>query len=225
MTNRLRASDRKRILLVDRHPIFRQGLSQFIHKQPDLIVCGETDNAHSALELTEKLAPDIVSTDLVLKQSTGLDLLRALRSRNRFVWVLIISSHEERLYTEQSLRAGARGFVMKEESGAEIVAAIRRVLNGRIYLSQIMGTKLLTPILNGKVDFSNPATEKLSERELQVLQLLGQAMETRQIAERLNISVKTIETYREHLKIKLNLENSAQLIRRAVEWAQNQRNL
>jgi DNA-binding NarL/FixJ family response regulator len=220
--NRSTLSDlRKRVLLVDKHPVFRHGLSQLINQQSDLITCGEADNTSSAIASIASTKPDIAIIDLALKQSMGIELLKDLKVQYPSLPVLVLSLYEESLYTERVLRAGAKGYIMKDAPGEEILQAIRRVLNGRIYLSQEMGTKLLTPMVSGGQDVSQSPIDRLSDRELEVFQLLGKAYETRQIAETLHVSIKTVESYREHIKVKLNLENSTQLIRKAVEWVQS----
>jgi DNA-binding NarL/FixJ family response regulator len=215
------SEQKKRVLLVDDHPVLRHGLAQLINQQADLMVCGEADNTHSAMTMIASLKPDIAVVDLGLRKSMGIELIKDLKVQHPTLPILVLSMHDESLYTERALRAGARGYIMKEEPGEEILLAIRRVLNGRIYLSSNMGTKLLTPIVNGCLDVSSSPIDRLSDRELEVFQLLGKAYETRQIAETLRVSVKTVESYREHIKVKLNLENSTQLIRRAVEWVQS----
>jgi DNA-binding NarL/FixJ family response regulator len=220
-THSQKLSQKKRIVLVDKHPVFRHGLMQLINQQTDLVACGEADDAHTALALIVNLKPDLAVVDLALKKSLGIELIKDLKVQHSSLPVLVLSMHEESLYTERALRAGARGYIMKDEPGEEILLAIRRVLNGRIYLSHDMGTKLLSPLVNGGVDVSHSPVDRLSDRELEVFQLLGKAYETRQIAETLRVSVKTVESYREHIKVKLNLENSTQLIRKAVEWVQS----
>jgi DNA-binding NarL/FixJ family response regulator len=210
-----------RVMLVDDHPVFRHGLLQLINQQSDLMICGEADNTHAALALIANLKPDLAVVDLALKKSLGIELIKDIKVQHVALPVLVLSMHEESLYTERSLRAGARGYIMKDEPVDEILLAIRRVLNGRIYLSHDMGTRLLSPLVNGGMDVSHSPVDRLSDRELEVFQLLGKAYETRQIAETLRVSVKTVESYREHIKVKLNLGNSTQLIRRAVEWVQN----
>jgi DNA-binding NarL/FixJ family response regulator len=211
---------RKRVVLVDKHPVFRHGLRQLINEQPDLMAAGEADDARSALNSIATDKPDIVVMDLALKESMGIELIKDLKVQYSSLPVLVLSLYEESLYTERSLRAGAKGYIMKDEPPEEILIAIRRVLTGRIYLSSNMGTKLLSPIVNGCLDLSHSPVDRLSDRELEVFQLLGKAYETRQIAETLRVTIKTVESYREHIKVKLNVDNSTQLIRKAVEWVQ-----
>lgn len=215
------SSLKKKCILVDKHPVFRHGLSQLINQQPDIATAGEADNVSEALALVTSAKPDIAIIDLALKQSMGIELIKDLKVQHPALPVLVLSLYEEALYTERVLRAGAKGYIMKDAPGDEILQAVRRVLNGRIYLSQEMGTKLLTPMVNGGQDVSQSPIDRLSDRELEVFQLLGKAYETRQIAETLHVSIKTVESYREHIKVKLNLENSTQLIRKAVEWVQS----
>lgn len=208
-------------MLVDKHPVFRHGLNQLINQQADIMTCGEADNVSAALSLVASAKPNLAVIDLALKQSMGIELIKDLKVQHPTLPVLVLSLYEESLYTERVLRAGAKGYIMKDALGEEILQAIRRVLNGRIYLSQEMGTKLLTPMVNGGQDVCQSPIDRLSDRELEVFQLLGKAYETRQIAETLHVSIKTVESYREHIKVKLNLENSTQLIRKAVEWVQS----
>lgn len=212
---------KQKILLVDDHPLLRHGLVGLIDQQPDMEVCGEADSASAAIELANKLRPDAAIVDLGLKKSMGLELIKDLRVQHPRLPILVLSMHDEALYTERVLRAGARGYIMKDEPGEEILAAIRRILGGKIYLSNNMGTKLLSPMMPGAPKIGQSPIDKLSDRELEVFQMLGKAYETRQIAETLRVSVKTVESYREHIKVKLNLDNSIQLIRRAVEWVQS----
>lgn len=211
---------KKKILLVDDHPILRRGLANLIDQQPDMTVCGEADSAGAAMVCLAAVRPDAAVVDLGLRKSMGIELIKDLRVQFPALPILVLSMHDEALYTERVLRAGARGYIMKEESGDEILNAIRRVLSGKIYISSNMGTKLLAPMVAGAVEVRSPI-DRLSDRELEVFQLLGKAYETRQIAEALKVSVKTVESYREHIKFKLNLENSTQLIQKAVEWVRS----
>jgi DNA-binding NarL/FixJ family response regulator len=208
----------KRILLVDRHPVFRHGLALLIGSQKDFVVCGEADTAVEGLRLATDLKPDLVMVSLILKMSQGIGLLNDLRLGNPALPVLVLCMLEERLYGERVLRAGGRGYIMKDAPGEEVLVAMRQVLSGRLYLSHELGTQLLSPLTNCGRDLSQSPEDRLSDRELEVLQLLGKAYETKKIAETLSVSVKTVESYREHLKVKLNLANSTQLIRHAVEW-------
>jgi DNA-binding NarL/FixJ family response regulator len=214
---------KKRVFLVDDHPAMRQGLKELINQEEDLAVCGEADDVHSALDGIQKAKPDIAIVDLTLKESSGLDLVKDLKIRFTALPVLILSMHNETLYAERSIRAGARGYIMKEATTENIIVAIRRVLGGDIYLSPDISSKMLKKMAGVRTGDTD-SVESLSDRELEVFRLIGEGLRTRDIAERLHLSVKTVESYREHIKIKLHLDNAAKLTRAAVEWAQS-RNL
>ncbi len=212
----------KRVFLVDDHPAMRQGLKELINQETDLIVCGEAGDISSALDGIQKAKPDIAIVDLTLKESSGLDLVKDLKIRFTSLPVLILSMHNEALYAERSIRAGARGYIMKEATTENIVVAIRRVLGGDIYLSPDVSSKMLKKMAGVQAGDAD-LVESLSDRELEVFKLIGQGLRTRDIAERLHLSVKTVESYREHIKIKLALDNAAKLTCAAVEWAQSRK--
>ena len=207
-----------RVVLVDDHPVVRLGLRQMLDAEPDLEVCGEADGAASALSVIRDKSPDLVVVDVSLADGSGLDLVKQLSSSDRSLRILVSSMHDEALFAERALRAGALGYINKEESVNEMVDAIRRVLTGSIYLSQPMTDRLLRTITQSDMEQGKATLDRLSDRELEVFELLGQGMTTRQAATRLNLSVKTIETYRENIKTKLNLENNNELICRAAQW-------
>lgn len=208
------------ILIVDNHPVFRQGLVQLINAQSDLVICGEADTQGSALMALVSGKPQLVIVDLGLKNSSsGLELIKDLKIQHPGMPVLVLTMHEETLYAERCLRAGARGYIMKDQPGEEILLAVRRLLCGKLYVSDEIATKMLVPLVTG-FDAGSSPIDRLSDRELEVFQLLGKAYETRAIAEKLRVSVKTVESYREHIKTKLNLENATQLIHQAVIWSQ-----
>jgi len=207
-----------RVLIVDDHPVVRLGLREMIGGEMDLTVCGTAENSSEALELIEKESPDLVVLDLSLPDRNGLELIKQIQAKKTAPKILVHSMHSEKLFAQRTLQAGARGYVSKDEDTEELLSAIRKVLAGEIYLSTEM-TQHLLQVTAG----SDPAKEEsgisgLSDRELEVLGLLGKALTTRQIAKRLNLSVKTIETHRESIKAKLGLKNNNELIRRAVEW-------
>lgn len=216
-----KAQQKKRVFLVDDHPAMRQGLKELINQESDLAVCGEAGDIPSALEGIQKMNPDIAIVDLTLKEASGLDLVKDLKIRVSSLPVLILSMHSEALYAERSIRAGARGYIMKEATTEKIVEAIRRVLGGDVYLSADVSMKVLNKMAGVKAGDSD-SVENLSDRELEVFRLIGEGLRTRDIAERLHLSVKTVESYREHIKTKLQLDNAAKLTRAAVEWVQNQ---
>lgn len=210
----------KRVFLVDDHPAMCKGLKDLIQMERDLSVCGEAGDIASALEGIQKTKPDIALVDLTLKDSSGLDLVKDLKIRMKALPVLILSMHNEAIYAERCLRAGARGYIMKEASTENIIGAIRRVLAGDVYLSPGVSSQMLKKMAGVRSAGADPV-ESLSDRELEVFRQIGEGLRTRDIADRLHISVKTVETYREHLKLKLRLENAAQLTRAAVEWVRD----
>ncbi len=207
-----------RVLLVDDHPIIRQGLAALVATDPELMVCGEADNGPRALELVTKLAPDLAVIDVSLRSGNGLELMKNLRILAPKLPVLFMSMHDETLYAERALRAGAQGYIMKEETNEKILGAIQRVLKGELYLSEKMQERMLRRMARAKPEEPGCAVDTLSDRELEVFQLIGNGFSTRQIAARLNLSVKTIESYREHLKLKLALETGSDLVRHAIQW-------
>jgi DNA-binding NarL/FixJ family response regulator len=213
-------SDKKihRVYIVDDHPITRQGLMALINAEPDLTICGETDNAPSAIEQIQKLEPDVALIDVTLKTSSGIELIKHLKALRPQMPILMMSMHDESLFAERALRAGAKGYVMKLESSDTILAALRRTLSGEIHLSEFMRDKMLHRIAGSDTSRSSFSMDTLSDREVEVFQLLGNGYGTRQIAARLNLSVKTIDSYREHLKLKLRLDSGTELVRHAIQW-------
>ena len=210
---------KRKIVIIDDHPIVRQGFTQLINQEDDLIVVGEAEDAAGAFELIEKLQPDLALIDLSLKNSNGIELIKDLSRIYPDFLMLVISLHEESVYAERSLRAGAKGFIMKAEATENVMTAIRAVLRGDIYLSDSMRNRLLHSITSGgNLRKDKKIEEYLSDRELQVLQAVGRGESTKTIAEDLNLSIKTIETYKSHLKQKLSLKNSTELMQYAVEW-------
>ena len=198
----------------------RQGLKELIDQEADLAVCGQAGDIPSALEGIQKTKPDIVIVDLTLKESSGLDLVKDLKIRFAKLPVLILSMHNEALYAERSIRAGARGYIMKEATTENIIKAIRQILGGEIYLSPEVSSKMLKKMAGVGASDADPV-ESLSDRELEVFRFIGEGLRTRDIAEHMHLSIKTVESYREHIKIKLHLDNAAKLTRAAVEWAQS----
>jgi DNA-binding NarL/FixJ family response regulator len=215
-------SDEKvaKVLLVDDHPIVRQGLAQLLDQSNDLKVCGEASSAQSALEAIGRLQPDIVIVDILLKGENGIELIKKIKSLYGKLPVLVMSMYDESLYAERALRAGARGYIMKEEATDKMLTAIRKIMQGDIYLSEGMVSRVLHRLADGKGEVGTPL-DRLSDRELEVFQLIGEGLGTRQIAERLSVSVKTIESYRAHIKDKLELDNSNDVVRQAMQWVQN----
>ncbi len=212
----------KRVLVVDDTPIVRLGLAQLINRETDLMVCAETDSAQKVLEAIAQLDPDIVLVDISLEGRNGLELIKNINIHYARLPILVMSQYDESLYAERALRAGAMGYIMKDSPTERILDAIRNVLDKNIYVSDKMTCKLLQKSLNGKPDSIISPIERLSDRELEVFQLLGRGYGTSQIAEKLHLSVQTIGTYREHLKSKLNLKNATELIQYSIQWAQGE---
>ena len=208
-----------RILIVDDHPVVRQGLKLLINQEPDLMVCGEAEDPRKALAAIQEQQPDFAIIDLSLAHSSGIDLIKNIKLRCPNLPILVLSMHDESLYAERALRAGARGYIMKQEAPEKVITAIRQVLQGSIYVSDKMGAKMLHSYIDRPKTTITSSVELLSDRELEVFQLLGKGLGTRQIAEKLNISVKTVEAYRANIKEKLNLKSSSELVQHAIHWA------
>jgi DNA-binding NarL/FixJ family response regulator len=209
---------KRRVLLVEDHPIVRQGLEQMLNHEPDLEVCGTAENAERALEMLEAVHPDLLLLDISLQGASGLDVLKAARERQPQLRVLILSMHDERLYALRALGSGAAGYVMKQEATENVLAAIRRVLDGEVYLSPQMERLSMHQFVSRRSIPKGTPLEDLSQRELQVFELIGRGHRTRQIAEALHVSVKTVESHRQHIKEKLRLANGHELVRHAIQW-------
>ena len=207
-----------RILLVDDHPIVRQGLALLIDREPDLSVCGEADGAHSAFHAIEALKPDIVILDISLSGPDGLDVLKEIRMKSGSLPVLILSMHDETIYAERAMRAGANGYIMKQEATEKVLVAIRRILLGEVYLSDRLTNAMLQQYVRGASPVKSSPLVNLTDRELEVFRLIGEGHGTRQIADELHLSVKTIESYQAHIKEKLALRNARELVQHAIEW-------
>lgn len=213
-------SKRKRVMLVDDHPMVRERLAHLIDQQPDLQVCGEASEAAEALAAIEREKPDIAIVDLSLRNSNGLNLIKDLKVRESKVPVLVLSMHDESHYAERALRAGASGYVSKQESTGNILSAIRRVLDGGIHVSPDLAGALVKRMVGGLQQHDVSPVARLADRELEIFQLIGRGQGTRKIAESLNLSVKTVESYRARIKEKLQLEDGIQLLQRAMQWVE-----
>ncbi len=217
---------KKAVLIVDDHPMIRRGLAELIGDTPDLAVHGEAATLMEAYTIVSKEKPDLILTDISLDGDNGLELMKQINYRWPELLLLAYSMHDEEIYAERALRSGAKGYVAKHSSTTELLEAIRLVLKGKVYLSERMSDKLLGKLVGGggtAKAFESPI-EKLSDRELEVFQYLGKGQTTAQIAEALCLSVKTIETYREHIKQKLGLKSGPELIRYAIEWSLREKN-
>ncbi|MGA3265410.1 MAG: response regulator transcription factor [Verrucomicrobiota bacterium] len=209
---------KKKIFLVDDHPLVREWLTNLINQQSDLVVCGDSASAPAALSAITGARPDLAIVDISLKSSSGLDLIKNLKELSPGVPVLVLSMHDESLYAERVLRAGARGYINKSETAQKVVEAIRRVLEGRLYVSEKIAEAMTVRAATGKPAASQSPVELLSDRELEVFEKLGQGIGTRQIAEILGVNIKTVQAYCARIKEKLNLTSATQLLREAIRW-------
>jgi DNA-binding NarL/FixJ family response regulator len=208
----------KRIVIVDDHPLFRKGLEEMIHSDGTFVVCGEAGNAAEAMDVIRKLLPDMTIVDLSLPGANGIELIKNIRAEFPKVPILVVSMHDESLYALRALRAGAEGYVMKHEAMANVIQAIREVFNGRPYLSPAMAAQVITKFAHRQADGEVDAVERLSDRELEILELIGKGKDVREIAKLLHLSPKTVETHRSHIKDKLDLKNSREVARFALQW-------
>jgi DNA-binding NarL/FixJ family response regulator len=220
-TNKL-AKARQKILIVDDHPMMREGLALLIDHEPDLLADSQADSAAQALRIIESAVPDLLLLDISLPDRSGLEVIKDVHALYPALPVLVVSMHDESLYAERVLRAGARGYIMKQEGGKRLMQAIRQVLEGRIYVSEKMSAKILETFSGHKRDAQSPV-ENLSDREFEVFQLLGQGRGTRQIAQHLHISVKTVEVHRTNIRKKLALSNGSELVSYAIRWNETQK--
>lgn len=213
---------KRRILLVDDHPITRQGVGVLINQESDLEVIGEADSAPAAIAFLEKQPVDLAIIDITLKTTNGVELMKHIRVLAPDLPVLVMSMHDESIYAERAMRAGARGYIMKQEASSKVLTAIRTVLTGELYLSDRMKERMLHRFVNNRKEKVGFSMDTLSDREMEVFQLIGNGYSTRQIASKLNLSVKTIDSYREHLKLKLQLDAGKDLVRYAIQWMKSE---
>ncbi len=209
----------KRVFIVDDHPMMRQGIAHLIADVPDLILCGEAGDSRNAMEAIAKLAPDIVLADITLPDRNGLEMIKDLVTINPRITVLVVSMHEESLYAERALRAGARGYVMKHEGGARLLEAIRQVLGGQVAVSSKISSRILESFSGRRTKGETTAVEQLTDREFEVFQLIGSGRSTREIADQLQLSAKTVEAHRSNIKAKLDLKSAPELISFAARWS------
>jgi DNA-binding NarL/FixJ family response regulator len=217
------AQPQTRILIVDDHPMMREGLAQLIGQQPDLMVCGEAGDARDALEKVRVLKPNLVLADITLPGRNGLELIKDIQALDAGVPVLIISMHDEAFYAERVLRAGGRGYIMKQEGGKKIMEAIRRVSAGQIFVSEKMSARILEIFSGRRPEAGQSPLENLTDREFEVFQLIGQGIETKELARELGVSPKTIEVHRANIKAKLRLKTMGELIRYAIRWVESEK--
>ncbi|MDA0812035.1 MAG: response regulator transcription factor [Verrucomicrobia bacterium] len=215
------STDTKTIFIVDDHPIMRQGLAVLINHEKDLNVCGEAEDAAHALDGILATKPDLALIDISLPGKNGLELIKDLRAMDVYVSILVHSMHDESLYVERVLRAGAQGYITKDEGGSKLMEAIRKVLAGEIYVSPEMSGKIIEIFSGRRASSTNPV-EALTDRQFEIFQMIGNGQSTRDIAETLNVSIKTVDAHRDHIKKKLNLRSGTELVRFAVRWVESQ---
>ncbi|HVT88345.1 MAG TPA: response regulator transcription factor [Tepidisphaeraceae bacterium] len=217
MASKQGAQSRAKVIIIDDHAIVRQGLAELINDQPDLVTCGEADSPPAAMKAISDAVPDVAVVDITLNSGDGIELCRQIHERWPKIAILILSMHDESLYAERALRAGAMGYVMKQEPQETVMAAIRRVLQGETYLSDKIASKLLRSFSGSRTTSDGAPLERLSDRELQIFRMIGQGHSVKAIAESLFLSPKTIETHKDHIKQKLGLKTSNDLLRYAIE--------
>ncbi len=217
-----KARTRIRILVVDDHPMMRQGLAALINNEKDLAVCGEAESAAQAMDAIAATRPDLVIADITMPDKSGLELIKDALAVHPGLRVLVVSMHDESLYAERVLRAGGRGYIMKQEGGKRLMEGIRQVLAGQIYVSEKMSKRILEIFSGQRNSSGGSPVEKLTDREFEVFQLIGEGKGTREIADKLHLSVKTVEVHRLHIKEKLEIQTAAGLIRFAVRWMETQ---
>ena len=217
-TGKPEKDERKRILVVDDHPMMRTGLTILINKQPGMVVCCETGSPAEALEQIPKEHPDLIIADLTMKGASGLEFIKDSRARFENIPILVVSMHDEKIYAERSLRAGASGYIMKEESGEHLVSAIQRVLDGGVYLSETMSTRMLKSVTGSTGYNVESPMQKLTDREFEIFHLIGQGKTADEIAQLLHISPRTVDVHRAQIKEKLHLNSATALVHYAVQW-------
>jgi DNA-binding NarL/FixJ family response regulator len=216
------AGQKNKIMLVEDHPIFRFGLRELINQENDLIVCGEAEDKVKAWSDIQKLKPDLVIVDISLKDGDGIGLIKDIAKNYKQIPVLVVSMHDESIFAERSLIAGAKGYINKQETSVSIIEAIHRLLQGKVFVSNKIKEDILQHLIGGSENYDKFPIERLTDRELEVFQLIGKECSTNEIAGKLNLSVKTIGTYRERIKEKLRLKHSGELVRHALLWVENE---
>jgi DNA-binding NarL/FixJ family response regulator len=211
--------NRRRILIVDDHPMTRRGLTELINHEADLVVCGEAENATAALEVAKSLKPDLALVDITLPRKSGLVLIKDIRLWCPSIYVLVLSMHDESLYAERVLHAGGHGYIMKNEGGEKLLHAIRQVLEGKTYVSDTVSRRIVDAFAGRRKEVTTSSLGRLTDREFEVFQLIGQGLPTAEIGRRLHLSPKTVDSHRLHIKEKLNLQSLPELMRYAVRWA------
>jgi DNA-binding NarL/FixJ family response regulator len=215
--------DATRVVIVDDHPLLRKGVGQLIDQEKDLVVVGEAEDANKAMTAIENTNPDVALIDITLAGASGIELLKNVKARFPKLKMLVLSMHDESVYAHRALRAGASGYIMKQEGTDRVLTALRKVSKGEVYLSERLGNRMLHTLVNGRASLTSSPVEVLSDRELEVFNFIGQGHGTRPIAEKLHLSIKTIESHRAHIKEKLNLHSASELVHHAIQWVQSER--
>ena len=223
MTSDPQTNTARKVLVVDDHELMRMALVQLIEQEPDLTVCGQADSAPAALKAIDQFHPDVAIVDISLKGSHGIELIKDIRIRWPDFLVLVLTMHDESFYAERALRAGAKGYVTKAELSSKVIDGIREVLDGAVYLSEAMTAKMLAKLVGKKGRTVSFPIDALSDREFEVFEMIGQGIQSREIAETLHLSVKTVDAHREHIKKKLGLASATDLLMYAVQWVQFER--
>ena len=213
--------NKKKIFLLDDHPVFRQGLVHLINGEADMMVCGESDNYYDSTRLVESKSPDMIIVDITLRDVSGLELIKYLHDRNIEIPVLVLSMHDEVIYAEKAMKAGASGYIMKHEMTENVINAIRQVMNGSIYNSESVNKLVVQKFFKKNKKKCDMISDILTDREFEILNLIGQGYKRKKIAEKLNLNVNTIGTYRERIKEKIGVESSSELTAKAISWFQN----
>lgn len=211
-----------KIFIVDDHALMRRGLTDLVNGEDDLTVCGEAEDAPGALSGVSKTSPDLLIADMSLRGSSGIELIKNIKALHSNLPILVLSMHDENIYAQRVLRAGAKAYVMKQDAADRVMQAIRKILKGEIYVSERVGSQMLQQIVQGHSPAESSPVDRLSDRELEVVQLIGRGRTTREIAKTLNVSIKTIESHRAHLKEKLDLKNATELVQFCVQWVEQE---
>lgn len=214
------APTKSRILIVDDHPLVRRGLSELINREADMEVCGEAEDAPEAMQSVAKLKPELVIVDISLKGNNGLELIKNIKAFDPSIQILVLSMHDESVYALRVLKAGARAYVMKQEVVDKVMEAIRRIRTGKLFVSERVAHQMLNQVIDGSDPSAESPVDNLSDRELEIVSMIGNGLQTREIAKRLNISIKTVESHRAHIKEKLTIANGTQLVQWCVRWVE-----
>lgn len=211
---------KSRIIVVDDHPLVRKGLSELINRESDMEVCGEAEDAPEAMQKVAQLKPELVIVDISLKGNNGLELIKNIKAFDPSIQILVLSMHDESVYALRVLKAGARAYVMKQEVVDKVMEAIRRIRTGKLFVSERVAHQMLNQVIDGSDPSSESPVDNLSDRELEIVSMIGNGLQTREIAKRLNISIKTVESHRAHIKEKLTIANGTQLVQWCVRWVE-----